>query len=139
MDNEDDFALWVLLDELLTNSRECQLLSIQHDLHEFTSGWDHLNRIDARQDLDNLLLGLNSLGGDCNWNVPGSVQEKYMLTVIDLVWNSHVIEGADKGGLNAAGGWNVITSHLEGSNLHWVSQGSGWEEEPGKAHETNVP
>merc|ERR1719495_891102 len=59
MDNEDDFALWVLLDELLTNSRECQLLSIQHDLHAVTRGW--------------------------------------------------------------------------------VSQGSGWEEEPGKAHETNVP
>jgi len=61
-----------------------------------------------------------------------------MLTVIDWVLNSHVVKGADESWLNTAGGWNMVTAQLEGCNLHWVPQGSGWEEEPGKAHEANV-
>merc|ERR1712168_1211873 len=61
-----------------------------------------------------------------------------MLAVVDLVRNSHVVKGADIGWLNTTGGWDAITSQLEGSNLSCVPQGSGREEEPGKAHESNV-
>jgi len=95
LDDDKDLALWALLDELLTNSWEAQLLSIDHNLHG-TSAWDQQNFSDAGQDLDNLLLSLNSPGGDSNWDVLGSVQKKDVLTVIDLVTDSHIVKGANK-------------------------------------------
>merc|ERR1719392_83531 len=61
-----------------------------------------------------------------------------MLAVVDLIRNSHVVKGADIGWLDTTGSWDAVTSQLEGCNFSWVPQGSGWEEEPGKAHEANV-
>ena len=67
-DDKDLAILWALLDELLTNGWEAQWLAVDHNLHG-VSAWDQQDFSDARQDLDNLLLGLNSPGGDSNWDV----------------------------------------------------------------------
>merc|ERR1711973_1043270 len=85
-----DPSLRVLLDELLSNNW-VQLLTAHYNLHwqRQSVGWDHLDFSNAREDLDHLLLALNSLGGDGNWDVPGAVHKKDMLTVVDLVVNSN--------------------------------------------------
>jgi len=77
LDNSQDPSLRVLLDELLSNNW-VQLLTAHHNLHWQGQGvgWDHLDFSDAREDLDHLLLALNSLGGDGNWDVPGAVHKK---------------------------------------------------------------
>jgi len=95
LEDGKDLSLWALLDELLANSWEAQLLTIDHNLHG-ASTWDHQDFSNARQDLDNLLLGLHSPGSDSNWDMLGTIQKKDMLTVIDLVIDSHVVKGANK-------------------------------------------
>jgi len=137
LDDEENFALWALLDQLLTNSWQGDWLTIDQNLHG-ARAWNHLDLSDAGPDLDNLLLGLNSPGGHSNWNVPGSVQKEYMLAVIDGVLNSHVVEGADVRWLNTACGWNFVTGKLEGGNLQWGPQSSGREEKPSVTHEAHV-
>jgi len=137
LDNEQNLALRGLLDELLTNSWEGNWLTINQDLHG-ASNRNNLDLSDTSQDLDNLLLGLNSPGGNGDWDVLGSIQKKDMLTVIDWVLNSHVVKGADISWLNTAGGWNVGTSKLKGSDLNWGPQGGGWEDKPSVAHQTQI-
>merc|ERR1712198_694621 len=57
-----------------------------------------------------------------------------MLTVVDLVVNSDVVESGEEGWLNTAGRWDSlelsewVTSQLQGSHLEWVAQHSGWED-----------
>jgi len=126
LDDDENLAFSVLLDELLTNSWEPQLLAIDHNLHG-TRNWDHLNLSDSRQDLDNLLLRLNSLGNNRDWDVLGSIQKKDMFTVIDLVVNSHVVKGTDERWFNTASRWHVVTRHPKGSNFHWSAQDGRWE------------
>merc|ERR1719187_2181703 len=101
LDDEENFSLCILLDQLLTNGWQGDWLTIDQNLHG-ARGWNHLDLSDARPDLDNLLLGLNSPGGNSNWNVLGSVQKEDMLTVIDWVSDSHVVKGADVRWLNTA-------------------------------------
>jgi len=69
LDDDKNLAFWALLDKLLTNSWEGDWLTIDQDLHG-ASNWNNLDLSDTRQDLDNLLLGLDSPGGYSNWNVP---------------------------------------------------------------------
>jgi len=139
LNDGNGLALMVLLDELLANGWEPQLLTVDHNLQGARGSWDNLGLSDARQNLDNLLLRTDSPGGDSHWDVLGAVQKEDMLTVVDLVLNSLVVESGDKGWLNTAGRWHVLASHLDSSNLHRRVQPGGWEDELSVAHQAQVP
>jgi len=138
LNHGDDLALNIFLDELLTN-HWTDLFPVDEDLHGARGSWNDLGLSDARQNLDNLLLGArNSPGGDGHWDVLGAIQKEDMLTVIDLVFNSLVVKGADKGWLNMAGRWHAVASHLESNNFKWGVQPGGREDRLGIAHQAQV-
>jgi len=138
LNNSNGLALSVLLDELLANNW-VDLFLVDKDLQGARGSWDDLGLSDARQNFDNLLLRSKSPGGDSHWDVLGTIHEKDMLTVIDLVLNSLVVKSANKSWLNTAGGWNVLGSHLQSSNFNWREQPGGWEDGLGVAHQAQVP
>jgi len=138
LDHGDDLAFNILLDELLAN-HWVDLFPVDEDLHGARGSWDDLGLSDARQDLDNLLLrARNSPGGNSHWDVLGAVQKEDMLTVIDLVFDSLVVKGANKGWLDTAGRWHAVASHLESNNFKWGVQPGGREDRLGVAHQTQV-
>jgi len=139
LNDSDGLALSVLLDELLTSSWPQHLL-VDNNLKGARVSWGDRGLSDARQNLDShLSCSCAGAGGDSHWNVLGAIHKKNVLTVVNLVFNSLVVESGQESWLNTAGGWHVLARHLDGNNLQWRVQPGGWEDVLGQAHQAHVP
>lgn len=117
-----------------------QLLLVSVNLDGGRSSlWGDLD-LELTGDDPNLLLrsGLQRPGEDSNWEVLGAILKEEVLTVVDLVSVSLVVEGGDEPWLNSTSDWNAV----QGEPLSKVRLGrvvnSQWEEVLGVSGETDV-